>query len=595
VLSIVERVLIGGFLATSALTMGILFSTWPDSQMWNARFLPFYYLSLYLLAAVGLTLFVNVLPTFGLRTLGGTVAALGLLFAVALPLGVVPGSKLQNGQWQFAAFDAPSSFVKSWANWNYSGYQGKAAWPEYNEVVTAMANLGQERGCGRAMWEYQTEKLNSYGTPMSLMLLPLWTRGCIGSMEGLYFESSATTPYHFMNQSELSEKPSRAQRDLPYRALDVDSGVEHMQLMGVRYYMALSESAKRQADGNADLSYLFDTGPWSVYEVQDSQLVEPLRYEPAVVDLEADQTSWLEPAAEYYNDPDQWDVPLAGSGPSQWQRVTYGQTPDERPVEPVTVSNIVEHQDSISFDVDDVGTPVLVKSSYFPNWKVDGARGPYRVMPNLMVVVPTEQHVRLHYGRTGNDFIGYGLSLLGVVGVGWLLFSSPPALHRRTRSDRRRRVADDELDLSRYILTFPEHDWAVSHPLPTRITPAPRPEPLVGPPEAPTVIGEPHPPGFTDPPPPAFVDPAPPAGTDPHPDDRAHTGNGRDLFGNAAEPYGPERPLAPPVPAAPPDQPPGAPAAPIARVGPPPPPERAPGDPPEAAPDGTDTPAGGVR
>ena len=42
---------------------------------------------------------------------------------------------------------------------------------------------------------------------MALMLLPYWTDGCIGSMEGLYFESSATTPYHFLNQSELSEAP----------------------------------------------------------------------------------------------------------------------------------------------------------------------------------------------------------------------------------------------------------------------------------------------------------------------------------------------------------------------------------------------------
>ena len=36
------------------------------------------------------------------------------------------------------------------------------------------------------------------------MLLPYFTDGCIGSMEGLYFESSTTTPFHFLNQSELS-------------------------------------------------------------------------------------------------------------------------------------------------------------------------------------------------------------------------------------------------------------------------------------------------------------------------------------------------------------------------------------------------------
>ena len=33
--------------------------------------------------------------------------------------------------------------------------------------------------------------------------------------------------------------------------------------------------------------------------------------------------------------------------------------------------------------------PVVVKTSYFPNWEVQGAEGPYRLAPNLMVVVPT--------------------------------------------------------------------------------------------------------------------------------------------------------------------------------------------------------------
>jgi len=35
-----------------------------------------------------------------------------------------------------------------------------------------------------------------------------------------------------------------------------------------------------------------------------------------------------------------------------------------------------------------IGQPVLVKVSYFPNWKASGAKGPYRVTPNLMVVIP---------------------------------------------------------------------------------------------------------------------------------------------------------------------------------------------------------------
>src|SRR5207302_8108769 len=67
-----------------------------------------------------------------------------------------------------------------------------------------------------------------------------------------------------------------------------------------------------------------------------------------------------------------------------------------------------------------VGKPVLVKASYFPNWQASGAKGPYRVTPNEMVVIPTSRHVRLHYGNTPVDWIGYLLSFLGLLGLALL-------------------------------------------------------------------------------------------------------------------------------------------------------------------------------
>src|SRR3546814_14392606 len=72
--------------------------------------------------------------------------------------------------------------------------------------------------------------------------------------------------------------------------------------------------------------------------------------------------------------------------------------------------------DRISFTVDEVGEPVLVKASYFPNWRVSGADGPYRVAPNLMVVVPTDEQVDLSYGRAPIELFAYLLALGGLVG-----------------------------------------------------------------------------------------------------------------------------------------------------------------------------------
>ncbi|HEX2850873.1 MAG TPA: hypothetical protein VHN98_09980, partial [Acidimicrobiales bacterium] len=458
----------------------------PAGPIWNARLLPFWYLLLYFLAAIAVAEGAILLGTAvrphhvaagglaperageGSETIGTVVApppgldelrptplgesrpaplaeailAIGaLVIAViftGIPLGVFSGQLVLPGgaTLPFLRMTATkSSFVPAWAKWNYSGYERKASYPEYHDVVTTMADVGKKYGCGRAMWEYEPE-LNRFGTPMALMLLPHWTDGCIGSMEGLYFESSATVPYHFLNQSELSKSPSRAMRNLPYRNLDVDAGVEHLQMLGVKYYMAISPEAQAQAQANPTLRLIASTKPqavnytdgtkqrfWQIYEVRDAALVTPLAYDPVVVRSGMDgKTSWLQGSVAWYTTPSAWDVPLATDGPASWPRIPNRR--DIAPPEPVArtvhVSDIRTSDDRISFRVDQPGTPVLVKVSYFPNWKASGAKGPWRVTPNLMVVIPTSTKVDLHYGWTGVDILGWLVSLVALAGVAYV-------------------------------------------------------------------------------------------------------------------------------------------------------------------------------
>ena len=508
--SLLMRRRAGTFLTVMALVSAATFVLAPQGRLWNARVLPFWFLCVYLLAAialaeasgaiaagltwlrdhgerwqagligataVGLALVVWVLLTardlwtgdqlvglFVVVWLFVWLAAIGIgclvatansravaapvVFAPLLALvaiTVVEGMTMPSLKSRIPIKTAQSSYIPAWVKWNYSGYERKDAYPEYHDVVQTMADVGRRYGCGRAMWEYESE-LDRHGTPMALMLLPYWTGGCIGSMEGLFFESASSTPYHFLNQSELSLRPSRAQRDLDYRDLDVARGVEHLQLLGVRYYMALSPEAQDQARANPDLGLVATSGPWHVqycktgassclpaeqevrertweiYEVRRSAEVAPLEYEPVVM-TGVDQSSkgWLEIAEDYYQDATRWQVPLAADGPREWARVRGADAdPPRQPVTPASVSRIKLDDNRISFDVDRVGSPVLVKASYFPNWKASGARGPWRVTPNLMVVVPTKRHVELHYGSTAIDIAGGLLTLLGLAAVAWL-------------------------------------------------------------------------------------------------------------------------------------------------------------------------------
>ena len=308
-----------------------------------------------------------------------------------------------------------------------------------------MDEVGSEFGCGRSLWEYGPDRLGSYGTPMAPMLLPHWTDGCIGSMEGLYFEASATTPYHFLLQSELSSRPSRAQRDLPYSGLDALSGTGHLQDLGVRYYMAFSEEAVAQGRAVPELTEIATAGAWVIFLVSDSELVVPLDHLPVVMDgLDAGGEEWLIPTVAWWEAD---DAPLvAATGPSDWPQTSVSEMEEAWPgleslgdesrvslmnelaaafpsvldrvdVDPVNVSNVEVDEFTISFEVDRVGTPVLVRSSYFPNWSVSGAEGPYRVAPNLMVVIPTDTQVELNYGRSGIELFSIFLSIVGLAAL----------------------------------------------------------------------------------------------------------------------------------------------------------------------------------
>ena len=119
------------------------------------------------------------------------------------------------------------------------------------------------------------------------------------------------------------------------------------------------------------------------------------------------------------------------TGPTAWQRVERGEAPERRPLPDDRRSRNIDEDDlSISFDVDRVGEPVLVKTSYFPNWKVVGRRRP---LPGHAQPDGRGPHRRstceLTYGNTPVEYLGYGLTGVGLVGLG----SSPGAARSRSR------------------------------------------------------------------------------------------------------------------------------------------------------------------
>jgi hypothetical protein len=176
-----------------------------------------------------------------------------------------------------------------------------------------------------------------------------------------------------------------------------------------------------------------------IFRVTESDLVVPLSVQPVVVSMASGdpRERWLEIGTSWFQHADEWAALPADAGPQEWQHidakidmtrregepgasgrrvdiVTPSQAIEPVALSPVVVSNVEMGQSDVSFSVDKIGVPVLVRVSYFPNWKVDGATGPFRVAPNMMVVVPTSNNVKLHYGSTSLDYMAYLLTFIGI-------------------------------------------------------------------------------------------------------------------------------------------------------------------------------------
>ena len=449
---------------------GLVFRFWEDVQAttaWNLRFLPFWYLGVFLLMGLGGAELVRggawamrrSAREWGTRT---PPPVLGKLVAVTLTVVLSVGALI--------AIDEGKSFLPYWTRWNYLGYEDTKGegttpakqWDEYRAFVHAFDHLAP----GRVLWEGNTQ-LNVYGSPLAPMLLPYWTHGRIASMEGVYYEASATSPYHFMATAALDApgNSSGAVRGISYRSQqDFALGVRWLQTLGIRYLAVHSVQAKQKADGDHRLT-LVATSPdvdgvppngWSIYRVADSGLVAPVRYQPVVVDRFGahDQrvcrkrlvstgldVKSLEPhewqdciGVPWFDDPAALARPLVASGPDAWQRAGTASARQlaKKRLPPTRVTDVRATDDEISFHVSRTGVPVMVRESWFPNWEAEGANGPYRATPNYMVVVPTRHDVTLRYGTTTAEWLGRLGTLAGLVGLGLLVWW--PIRRRRRRA-----------------------------------------------------------------------------------------------------------------------------------------------------------------
>jgi hypothetical protein len=443
---------------------GLLFRFSPQYRLWNARILPFWFLAVILVAAYGVTH----LPRFSIRQkvcglTGGLIMGLGIQLGLMpgwLPIPRLSGSMIGVQQ---ARRSGDRNLMTIWTGHNFAGYEAQPGWPEYHALMEEASRVGASHGCGRVMWEHEEVRFATYGTTLSPMLLPYWTNGCMGSIDGVYFESSATLPAHWItatlvsaptkngpNGEQIYSGATDPQRNLPYPQFAADTtlvqrrreamltGLRQMRQAGVRFFLtATNETQQIARELATDFLEVGHSGPYTFFRVLGNELVSPLTYEPVVVNGidGAQDGGWLDTHMAAFVNPEKFPEVMVANGPKSWQRAkvsvnkpvgisTYGvgtsiTNSNTRSLPALRITNIKQNSVEISFDVDRVGVPVAVNTSYFPNWIAHGAQGPYRSMPNYMIVVPTKRHVHITYGYSMADRVGWLLFLIGVAVTTW--------------------------------------------------------------------------------------------------------------------------------------------------------------------------------
>lgn len=373
-----------GYFAFCLLTASTLFLLAEKIDLVNIRFVPFMQLFLLILSSTGL----------GILNISKKIRAKWIVPVIIFFL---------------AAFWITSNvnYIDGWIKWNYEGFENKGMWEDYKEINDFLDGGLND---GRVVYEH-SQSHNSAGTSRAFESLPLFSGR--PTLEGLYMQSSPTAPFVFYIQSEVSEQRSCPfWRDWECAEFDLERGSEHLKMFNVKHYIARSDKAKEAAKNNSKYTPVKSIGSYEVYELESRGYVRPAEFQPVYIETK----DWKQVSYEWFKG-DYLEVPIVFDREASEIEGSLEEMPREE-VSDCSVSEFVKEEE-ILISTDCIGKPLIVSVSYHPNWKVEGAEGPYLVSPSFMLIYPKEESVRLYYGSSPVEILGLALSLIG---IGYTLF-----------------------------------------------------------------------------------------------------------------------------------------------------------------------------
>jgi len=291
------------------------------------------------------------------------------------------------------------TYIPGWIKWNYEGFEKKQSWDKFSEINSFLKG---DINDARVVYEHSTLH-NSFGTERAFENLPLFSGR--STLEGLYMQSSISSPYIFYIQSEMSKQNSCPfWNNYKCSGIDIERGTAHLKMFNVGNFIAVSDEIKSLLSNTSEYKLVKTIDDYNIYAVtgNENEYAVPLKYEPVLVSSKA----WKK---LFYN----WfvrgglDVHLVLDSSSKNKDYNFKILSDENsidiknpkkiPIEKCKVDSEL-WQEEIKIKTDCIGKPVLVKISYHPKWKVEGADRIYLASPSFMLIFPKQNDVRIYYG-----------------------------------------------------------------------------------------------------------------------------------------------------------------------------------------------------
>ncbi|MCS7280754.1 MAG: 6-pyruvoyl-tetrahydropterin synthase-related protein [Desulfobacterota bacterium] len=292
-----------------------------------------------------------------------------------------------------------TTYIPKWIEWNYSGIESKPAYPE---LVRIFEKLKELHDGGRVVYEHSLS-YDKYGTVRIFELMKMFTGR--DTLEGLYMQSSITSPYVFYIQSEISKEISAPFWQYPVANLDLKTASMHLSMFGVTHYIVKSDKVKEEIRKFPDYyEPLAKIGDIEIYKVKttDYILVKPVTMEPVVYRGK----NWKKDFYEWFKDPQNLDVPLilAEKDDVRFRLETEDiknipRRPLCFPLSRFTI-RVTQRPEEIQFETPLIGHPHLVRVSYHPLFRVEGAKKVYLCAPSFMLVIPESGFVSIKFDRS---------------------------------------------------------------------------------------------------------------------------------------------------------------------------------------------------